>query len=109
MVAHAPVTESDLVAFQAHRGTRFCCNTWSWSRHGNPEGIPGHDDDMRKPGRHGLTRKPMNVTKRALRGMLNDAGYQGPLRPLGMAGYPKFEDFVDMYGICSISTFDALR
>ena len=48
--------------------------------------------------RHGLTRKPMKVAKRALRGMLNDARYYGPLRRLGMAEYPKFEDFVEMHG-----------
>ena len=61
MVAHAPVTESDRVALQVDRGTRFYGNTRSWPRYGYPEGIPAHDDDMRKPGRHGLTHKPMNV------------------------------------------------
>ena len=73
MVAHAPVTESHWVAFQVDQGTRFHGNTRSWPRYGYPEGIPAHDDDMRKPGRHGLTRKPMKVAERALRGMLNDA------------------------------------
>ena len=97
MVAHAPVTESDRVAFQVDRGTRFYGNTRSWPRYGYPEGILPHDDDMRKPSRHGLTRKPMKVAERALRGRLNDAGYYGPLRRLGMAEYPKFEDFVEMY------------
>ena len=98
MVAHAPVTESDRVAFRVDRGTRFYGNTRSWPRYGYPEGISAHDDDMRKPGRHGLTRKPMKVAERALHGMFNDAGYYGPLRRLGKAEYPKFEDFVEMYG-----------
>ena len=98
MVAHAPVIESDRVAFQVDRGTRFYGSTRSWPRYGYAEGIPAHDDDMRKPGRHGLTRKPMKVAERALRGMLNDAGYYGPLCRLGMAEYPNFEDFVEMYG-----------
>ena len=95
MIAHALVTESGPVAFQVDRGTRFYGNTRSWPRYGYPECIPAHDDDMRKPGRHGLTHKPMNVAERALRVMLNDAGYYGPLRRLGMAEYPKFEDFVE--------------
>ena len=66
MVAHAPVTESDRVAFQKDRVTLFYGNTRSWRRYGYPEGIPAHDDDMRKPGRYGLTRKPMKVAEREL-------------------------------------------
>ena len=85
MVAHAFVTESDRVAFQMDRGTRFYGNTRSWARYGYHEGIMAHDEDMRKPGRHGLMRKPMKVAERALSDMLNGAGYYGQLRRLGMA------------------------
>ena len=77
IVAHAPVPESDRVAFKVDRGARYYGNTLSWPRYDYPEGIPTHNDDMRNPGRHGLTRKPMRAAERALRGMLNDAGYYG--------------------------------
>ena len=40
----------------------------------------------------------MNVAERALRGMLSEVGYYGPPRRLGTAGYPNFEEFVEMYG-----------
>ena len=98
IVAHDPVTENDRVAFQVDRGTQFYGNTRSWPRYVYPEGIKAHDYDMRKPGRHGLTRKPMRVTKRALRVLLNEVRYSGPLLRLVMAEYPNFEDFVEMYG-----------
>ena len=98
ILAHAPVMERDRVAFQVDWGCRFYGNTRPWPRHGYPDGVPAHDDDMRKPGRRGLTRKPMNVAERALRGMIKYAGYYGPLRRLVMAEYPQFEDFLKMYG-----------
>ena len=61
-VAHAPVTESDRLALlQVDRGIRFYGKTRSWPQYCYPEGIPAHDDDMPKPGRHGLTRKPIKV------------------------------------------------
>ena len=97
MVAHAPVAESDRVAFHVDLGARFYGNTRSWPRYGYPEGITAHNDDVRKPGRHGLTCKPMTVAERALCGMRTDAGYYGPLRRLGIAEYPEFEDLVGIY------------
>lgn len=40
----------------------------------------------------------MTIAERALCEMLNYEAYDGPLRTLGMAEYPRFGDFVKMFG-----------